>query len=186
MPSRPTPSLAGASMGSVAQTSSAAPPGFRLYTLGVNESEIYAVPSAPTAISLHRDFGSPSAKQPFGAPLARSRIFSQAPLVSPGPGTPKPVMSLEQTYSIPLFSSASTPSTERLPAAPGLMNCSAFPPDAAFTTPPRLKLPTWSVPSLVDVTLSGKLLSGTPTGAVWAPATPLAATPSVSTSRSEE
>src|ERR1700755_2303525 len=60
------------------------------------------------------------------------------------------------------------------------MNCSALPPGAAFTTPPSVKLPAESVPSLVDVTLSGKLLSGRLTGADWACARLLEATPTMS------
>jgi hypothetical protein len=52
-----------------------------------------------------------------------------------GPGTQIPVISLEQAYKVPLCSSASTPSTERLAAAPGGMNCSAFPSGATFITP---------------------------------------------------
>ena len=61
--------------------------------------------------------------------------FQPAPLVSPGPGTPKRVMSLEQTYSMPPFSSASTPSRTTAGGA-GLDELFRLPPGLAFTTPP--------------------------------------------------
>src|SRR4051812_16109539 len=86
---------------------------------------------------------------------------------------PQPDTSFEQAQSVPVPSSASRPKVERVPSAPGAIHSSADEaPGAARLIPPSVMLPTKSVPSRVEVRLSGKARSPgsvTTVGAASAP-----------------
>jgi hypothetical protein len=60
-------------------------------------------------------------------------------LVSVGPGMPRLVMSLEQTYKVPPFSSASTPSIERLAAPCGRDELLRLSAGCHFHHPPKIE-----------------------------------------------
>src|ERR1700741_4761358 len=96
----------------------------------------------------------------LAAAVRRSKAFRAAPPSRPPEGPPKALRSLEQAQRIPEASSANTPVIDREPAAPGATNNDAFPVrGSARTMPPSPSRPTNSVPSRVEVMLSGNARS---------------------------
>src|SRR5258708_39986586 len=74
--------------------------------------------------------------------------------------TPSADISFEHAHKVFDRSSASTPKIDRLPKAPCLIQSSAFAvPGLIRMIPPEPKLPTYRVPSLVEVLFSGNTRS---------------------------
>src|SRR5580704_13658710 len=74
--------------------------------------------------------------------------------------TPSADKSFEHAHKVFDRSSASTPKIDRLPKAPGLIQSSGLAaPGLIRMIPPEPKLPTYRVPSLVEVMFSGNTRS---------------------------
>src|SRR5258707_8448105 len=111
-------------------------------------------------MSLQKEFGSASDTLRLAAPVRRSKAFRAAPRSRPSEGPPRALRSLEQAQRVPEASSAKTPVIDREPAAPDATNRAAAPVrGSARTMPPSPSRPMNSVPSRVEVMLSGNARS---------------------------
>src|SRR5467141_3745163 len=96
----------------------------------------------------------------FAAPVRRSKPFRALTRSPPPEAPPKPLRSLEQAQRVPEASSANTPVIDREPDPPGATNNTTSPVRGlARTMPPSPSRPMNSVPSRVDVMLSGNALA---------------------------
>src|SRR6266404_9045917 len=122
-------------------------------------------------MSLQNEYGCRDTLR-LAAPVRRSKAFRAAPRSRPPEGPPKALKSLEQAQRIPEASSANTPVIDREPDAPGATNTVTAPVRrSARTIPPSPSRPTNSVPSDVEVMLSGNALApGSPIDSGSAPA----------------
>src|SRR6201988_2881710 len=110
-------------------------------------------------MSLQNEFGSRDTLR-LAAPVRRSKPFRTAPRSRPPEGPPNALRSLEQAQRVPEGSSAKTPVIDREPAAPGATKSAAAPVRGSTRmTPPSPSRPTNSIPSRVEVMLSGNARS---------------------------
>src|SRR5882672_10568445 len=111
-------------------------------------------------MSLQKAFGSGRGTLRWAAPVRRSKPFRALTRSPPPEGPPKTLKSLEQAQRIPEASSANTPVIDREPDAPGATKSATAPVRGlARTTPPSPSRPMNSVPSDVEVMLSGNALA---------------------------
>src|SRR5579863_3037374 len=93
---------------------------------------------------------------PLAAPVRRSKPLRALRLSSLLEGPPNALRSFEHAQSVFALSSASTPRMDRVSDAPGGTNTATSPlREFARTIPPSPRRPMNSVPSAVDVRLSG-------------------------------
>ena len=84
-----------------------------------------------------------SAALTLPSPVARSKPLTKLPATELGPGMPEEEKSLEQTKRRFALASTSTPSSDRVPNAPGLIHCSTADDLGSIRqTPPTEGLPT--------------------------------------------
>jgi hypothetical protein len=107
-------------------------------------------------MSLQKAWAPGSATLRFAAPVLRSRPFRALRLSPLLEGPPKALRSFEHAQSVFALSSANTPKMDRVSDAPGGTNTATLPlREFARTIPPSPRRPMNSVPSAVDVRLSG-------------------------------
>src|SRR6266403_6419590 len=111
-------------------------------------------------MSLQKAGAPGSATLRFAAPVRRSKPFRALPLSPLPEGPPKALRSFEHAQSVFALSSASTPKMDRVSDAPGGTNTATSPlRESVRTIPPSPRRPMNSVPSAVDVRLSGNARS---------------------------
>src|SRR6267143_6657265 len=107
-------------------------------------------------MSLQKAWGPGRGTLRLAAPVRRSKPFRALRLSPLLEGPPKALRSLEYAQSVFALSSANTPKMDRVSDAPGGTNTATSPlREFARTMPPSPRRPMNSVPSTVEVRLSG-------------------------------